>query len=115
MPLHIHSQYSISQIQQQFHQRFPLAKLEFSFSGTEPMRCTALKGKTFPSISIADLMHETEDREIVIEDTMTVSEVETLFRKMFHLPVQVYLKQGGYWLKNALCNSLPLGGQPAIQ
>lgn len=114
MPLHIHSQYSISQIQQQFHQRFPSAKLEFSFSGNEPMRCTALNGKSFPSISIAELMHETEDREIVIEESMTASEVETLFRKIFHLPVQVFLKQGGYWLKNALCNSLPLGGQPAL-
>lgn len=108
MPLHIHSRFSLSEIQQVFQQQFPALKIEYSFKGNESFQTRLPQGKPFPRMRINELMPQKSDADLFIDETMTVEEVEYLFWKKFELPVQVYTRKGGYWLKTALSNSLQL-------
>ena len=108
MPVAFHAGQSLNEIQQHFSNAFPDLKLEFQFRGNEPFCRDALSGKVFSQVRIGELLPERSGQNLDLEDTMTIEEVEQLFGKYFGLQVQIYLRKGGYWLKNHLLSSLTL-------
>ena len=108
MKITINSSSYLNTIQQEFNQLFPDLKLVYSFQGNEKLNLSANLRNSFPHVRIRELSHNNTPNSFIIDGTMTVSEVESLFKAEFGLPVQVYIKQGIYWLKSSIYNTFKL-------
>lgn|SRR5574343_475841 len=98
----------LSDIQKQFHQLFPERKLEFAFDGAEGLNLSARLSNSFPHIAIHELCEKCPNAELLIDSSMTIEQVETLFQRLFGIPARVFIRQGVYWLRNATFKSMPL-------
>jgi len=108
MTLFINSQHSLNEIRERFTRYYPSVKIEFSFNGNEPLNHAVSGGKPFPFLRLEELFPESSKEMLSIQEDMTIGEVESLFWKHFGLPVQLYIRKGGYWLKNTLHNAVKL-------
>ena len=98
----------LSDIQKEFHRMFPERKLEFKFDGAEGLDLSARLSNSFPHIAIKELCQKCPNEDLSIDSSMTIEQVETLFKRIFGIPVQVYIRQGIYWLRNSTFNSMKL-------
>jgi hypothetical protein len=108
MPVAFDSTQSLNEIQQHFSLSFPDLKLEFQFKGNERFNQAALTGKVFTQVQLSELLPQAKGANLELEDSMTIEEVEEMFGKHFGIMVQIFLRKGGYWLKNNLMGSLTL-------
>ncbi len=108
MKLLINRSSYLSDIQKQFHQLFPERKLEFTFDGAEGLNLSARLSNSFPHIKIQELCEKCPNEELSIDSTMTIEQVESLFKRIFGIPAQVFIRQGVYWLRNTTFRKMPL-------
>lgn len=108
MKLLINRSSYLSAIQKEFHQLFPERKLEFKFDGAEGLNLSARLSNSFPHIPIKDLCNKCPNEDLSIDSSMTIGQVESLFKRIFGIPVQVFIRQGIYWSRNSTFNSMKL-------
>ena len=108
MPVAFDASQSLNEIQQHFSHSYPDLKLEFQFKGDEPINYAALMGRVFSQVQLSELLPHAKGVNLELEDYMTIEEVEEMFGRHFGIMVRIFLRKGGYWLKNNLMGSLTL-------
>lgn len=111
MQIAINDQRRISGIQAEFNQVFPFLKLEFFSAphvpgGFNPKTELCARHKT---LGECRQTHTTGD--LVITPSMTVSELEQIFRNSYGMGVQVFRKSGKVWLETTVTDGWTLQEQ----
>lgn len=107
MNIHIRPDMLIGEVQKQFNSMFPYLQLEFYKSNAdikEGKKLGAGKRIVIGQEAITDSLFD------VMPD-MTVKELETQFRKLFTLTVQVFRKSGTTWLQTTITDDWTLQRQ----
>jgi len=73
-----------------------------------PLNYPAVLKSSFPHVAIGALFQSCKVETFQIEENMTVEEVENAFWDNFRIPIKLYVREGAYWLKSAVYNSLSL-------
>lgn len=103
----VNNQKSILQIQEEFGTRYPFLKLEF-FKNSH----NVFEGNARPEIIYKkQLTHLHKVGEIIINDDMTVAELEQKFKEQFNLNVQVFRKHGNSWIETTVTDNWTLQKQ----
>ena len=98
---------TVGQLKTSFHTQYPGLKLE----------CYETPHETFAASSNQDLLDDlvvisnTADIEFELKETMTVAEVESLFKSHFDLNVQVFRKSKDLWLQTSATDDWTLEKQ----
>lgn len=109
MLLHIAPHRLIGDIQREFNAAFPFLKLEFY----RPEENAVIPSKRFlPSrYLIQNARRAGAEGDVLVEENMTVSELEKQFRSLFGLAVQVHRKSGNLWLETTMTDNWTLQKQ----
>ena len=100
MPLLLHTYSHLHEIQSAFSSSFPGLKLDFFFQGDEKLNLSLPLHHSFSFAPVQDFCAAGAASDLVVEDSMTIKEVEDLFENSWHLPAKVYAAIDGYWQKN---------------
>ena len=100
MPLQLHTNSPLSEIQSEFTKKFPGLKVDFIFHGDEKLNLSSHYHSSFLFTPVEEFYPDCEAENITIDESMTTREVEQLFENNWHLPAKVYVKIAGYWQKN---------------
>ena len=107
MKLNLKFSTSIGELQEQFASEYPYLKLNF-YSSNKPL--TRYRGHLWPGLSLLQAGLKKE-ASIVIDDNMTVQQLEFLFRKELGLNMQLSRKSGILWLETTMSDSWTLTQQ----
>lgn len=109
MIINITSSKTIEEIQAEFNTEFPYLKIQF-FKHSHKMFKGSDKKELIPiTTTIGVLKHH--NGSIEINENMTVSELETLFKQQLGLNVQVFRKSGRSWLETTVTDNWTLRKQ----
>jgi hypothetical protein len=108
MVLSLTSDKAIHQLQLEFSRRYPFLRLEFSKPTNREGGGMDTKLNPFILLKYAGLKME---GELVIEDSMTVKQLEKTFRQDFGLGVHVSRRSGLLWLHTTLTDNWTLEKQ----
>ena len=115
MKLHISSELTTGQIQDEFSAEFPNLKLVFfskphkAYAGS-PAKFMITKRET----TVGELTHGKEiHKELFVEADMPVWQLERLLELEYHLHVQVFRRSGNTWLETSVTDDLTLEQQEA--
>ena len=114
MKLELDDKMSIGLIQELFHCLFPFLKVQFFEKGIRIQASTALckhigdSSRLLGSFKSADPHIQ---REMSIEPSMTVNQLEIGFNNCYALHTQVYRKPGNVWLEATITDSWTLEEQ----
>jgi len=110
MKLRITPNRLISDVQNDFNKAFPFLKIEFfqnrnlqpafTFQQMLPHNKRVVEGQTAVT-----------DGDIEISSTMTVKDLERIFKDQFSLAVQVFRRSGNLWLETTMTDGWTLGLQ----
>jgi hypothetical protein len=98
----------ISEVQKDFSDVFPYLKIDFYKVNTKGKFNTAEKLDKAASLKNAPIFQE---GEIPLHDSMTVLQLERLFREQFGAYVQVSRKSGSLWLETTMTDNWTLKQQ----
>ena len=107
MIMTINNQKTIIEIQEEFGIRFPFLKLGFFKNPHNVFEGNSKREMVFKK----KLTHLHKVGEIIINDEMTVAELEQKFREQFDLNVQVFRKHGKSWIETTVTDNWPLQKQ----
>jgi hypothetical protein len=108
MKIPIDNNRSLNEVQELFNDSFPYLKLEFC-KGSSQRRDALGIGKS--TVRIGEFRMEQTSGEIYISPTMTVFELERVFKEIYGLSICVYRKSGRSWLETVLTNDWTLQKQ----
>jgi hypothetical protein len=108
MVLSLTSDKAIHQLQLEFSRRYPFLRLEFSKPTKREVEGADTELNPFILLKNAGLKM---DGELVIEDSMTVKQLEKAFRQEFGLWVHVSRRSGLLWLHTTLTDNWTLEKQ----
>jgi hypothetical protein len=97
---------TLQQVQDAFHKRFPLLKLEFFIDINHDGKNTANERITDHTLTFGSLTQKTGSLEIHGNDT--VAQVEEKFINTFAVIAQVFHKRGENWLISTTSDKLTL-------
>lgn len=100
MPLHLHTNSPLGEIQSAFTKKFPGLKVDFIFHGDEKLNLSSQHHSSFLFTPVEEFYPDCTADNITIDESMTTRQVEQLFEEQWHLPAKVYVEIGGYWQKN---------------
>ena len=101
----------ICDIQREFSSFFPFLKIDF-FSLLHSANGTFDRKRMInPEKKIGEVRSIRSSRQIIIDDTMSVTELEKKFREVFGLTVHVFRKSGNAWLQSTVTDAWTLGEQ----
>jgi len=103
----INNQKSIIQIQEEFGSRYPFLKLEFFKNAHSVYEGSTKREMVYKR----QLTHLHKVGEIVLNDEMTVGELEQQFKEKFDLNVQVFRKHGNSWIETTVTDNWSLQKQ----
>jgi hypothetical protein len=107
----INKQKQLKQIQEEFHNQFPFLKLEF-YSGFHKQGEDSEKRNVLDeNLTVGDAGSLTNEQNVIISESMKVSELEKLFKDIFGLSVQVFRKSNNLWLQTTITDSWSLEKQ----
>ena len=98
----------LNEIKAEFINTFPFLKLEFFKTGHEINEATSMKELIKNDVKVKDVPHFKKDGYLEIIPSMTVSDLEMLFKSQFGLNVQVFRKSGTVWLETSTTDYLTL-------
>ncbi|NOT35952.1 MAG: hypothetical protein HOP11_01080 [Saprospiraceae bacterium] len=101
----------ISDIQKEFHKRFPHLKIEFYKSPHSEFEGSAVDNILDTELTIEQAQKRNASGTIKIEGLMTVAELEQAFAETFGLCVQVFRQSGQIWLQTTASDSWTLAEQ----
>lgn len=108
MKIHLDASTSLGDFQKRFSDLFPGKKLEFFFQGTEGLNLSGMLHKSFQGTRISELCPRCTFGDMELPENMTIIQFEQTIRQNLGLPVKVYLKKDGYWLRSGSYDHLPL-------
>jgi hypothetical protein len=108
MKITIDNSRSLNEVQELFNDAFPFLKLEFC-KGSAQRRDALGIGKS--SVRIGEFRVAQTAGEIFISPSMTVFELERVFKEEYGLSICVYRKSGRSWLETVLTNDWTLQKQ----
>jgi hypothetical protein len=109
MKLQITPTKTLKDIQNQFHEHFPLLKIEFFKKPHRPEEPSAKKDVLDSALAISKLTKA--KGEIRVTKDTKVSELEQQLQKDFGLFVQVFRKMGNTWVETSRTDEMTLEEQ----
>lgn len=106
MVIHLSNDKTIAQIQAEFNALFPFLKIGFFSKGHRAFEGTAKKSILDSETKLK--LVKKEKTKVQISATMTVNELEQLFKTKFGLNVQVFRKSGKSWLETTVTDNWTL-------
>ena len=114
MKMHIKPSNNIGDLNAAFREEFLYLKLAFFSKPHHAYKGSAAKFLlTDPTLSVKDMVSQTHEGDIFIEDDMPTWQVERLFESEFGLHVQIFRKSGSIWLETSVSDDLTLERQNA--
>ncbi|MBL7828870.1 MAG: hypothetical protein JNJ57_19705 [Saprospiraceae bacterium] len=113
MKLHISSDRTIGQIQDEFAAEYPNLKLVFfskahkAYKGSPAKYLISDRETTIGSMLQGKEVHA----ELFVEPEMPVWQLERLFELEYHLHIQVFRRSGNTWLETSVTDDLSLEDQ----
>jgi hypothetical protein len=98
---------AIHQLQLEFSRRYPFLRLEFF----KPLKKELTAENEVSPVTLLKSAGLSKEGELVIEDSMTVKQLENIFEQKFGLYVHVSRRSGLLWLRTSLTNSWTLEKQ----
>ncbi|MGZ5245898.1 MAG: hypothetical protein ACXWV5_02340 [Flavitalea sp.] len=111
MKLEINSERLIREIQHDFNNAFPFLKIEFFANGNGSKHSSAAKKRIASGMKINETGRNTNFGSVELSDTMTVTELEKIFKEQFGLTIQVFRKSGNIWLETTMTDNWTLKQQ----
>jgi hypothetical protein len=111
MEIIIDNKIKISEIQNEFQKQFPFLKIEFYKEAHTAGEGSLLKNTLDTALTIGEIQKKNLSESIKITGLMKVSELESLFTKIFGLSVQVFRKSGNVWLQTTATDNWTLAEQ----
>lgn len=90
---------TLKELKDEFTLVFPGLKLEFYKSGHKPFEGTKPEDNLEDSVRVIDLNQRTEAIELDINESMTASELEEMFKERFNLNAQIFRRSKELWLQ----------------
>lgn len=103
----------IAALQQEFNEAFPYLKIEFFNREHARKGGSARQDMLSPDTVLGQLQKVRAKGSILLKDSMTVSELEELFKDHFGLSVQVFRKSGRSWIETTVTDDWTLKDQNA--
>ena len=107
MKLRIAPNRLISDVQKDFNTAFPFLKIEF-FQKRMPQPAYTFQEMLPRNRRIAEGQTAVTDGDIEISSTMTVRDLEKMFKDQFSLGVQVFRRSGNLWLETTMTDGWTL-------
>ncbi|NNE29653.1 MAG: hypothetical protein HKN16_08450 [Saprospiraceae bacterium] len=102
----------ISQVQEAFSKLFPHLNLKFYKKAHSAMEGSQAKEEWGTDLTIGEIRNIQEDKDLKIQGSMTVGELEQTFENKFGLHVQVFREStGGIWLQTTATDDWTLQAQ----
>lgn len=101
----------LSDIQAEFHQKFPYLKLEFYAGSHRTGESSPARERLDSSLYIDQVRTVHTEGNLQIHEEMPVSELERLFLQRFGLNAQVFRRSGNLWLQTSATDHWPLAEQ----
>lgn len=109
MVIHLSNDKTVAEIQKEFNTLFPFLKIGFFSKGHKSFEGTAKKSILDSETKLK--LVKKEKTKVQISATMTVNELEQLFKTKFGLNVQVFRKSGKSWLETTVTDGWTLSKQ----
>lgn len=110
MKLRIAPNRLISDVQKDFNNAFPFLKIEF-FQKRMQQPAFTFQEMLPHNRRVVDGQTAITDGDIEISSTMTVKDLEEIFKEQFSLAVQVFRRSGNLWLETTMTDGWTLGLQ----
>ncbi len=110
MLLHIASTRLIGDIQKDFNMVFPFLKLEF-YRADETLSGSGAKRFLPGKYAVQNARRSKQEGDVLVDENMTVSQLENQFLALFGLGVQVHRKSGNLWLETTMTDNWTLQKQ----
>ena len=107
----IYSSRKLSELKEEFNASYPFLKLEFFKVPHHDQEPTAKKAMIKADHAVSDISEIVNEGEIAISGSMTVIELEALFRDEFGINVQVFRRSGNVWLETSSTDEMTLDEQ----
>lgn len=111
MELQVQSNRHIWEIQQDFNKGFEYLKLEFFSKPHSANQPSPVKKMVSNQSYIKDLVKAPINSTVAIDENMSVTSLEKLFRDELGLSIQVFRKSGNIWLETTMTDSWTLKQQ----
>lgn len=109
MKMILRSERTIKEVKEEFNKAYPFLQIEF-FKDSESDE-NRQPEEFDPSTELIDVSGVLKEGTIDIEPTNTVKEIEYKFLHLYGLPVRIFRKQNGSWLKTTVTDDLTLQEQ----
>jgi len=114
MIIEINDSMSVAAIQEEFRSLYPFLKIEFYDIPHEWRELSPWRHRFAANAVIGAIRNKHGHGLMELHGSQKVGEVEQAFRKHFGLNVQVFRKQGEYWIQTGGTDELTLEEQNAI-
>jgi hypothetical protein len=111
MILKIDNSKKIAGVKDEFNNLFPYLKLEFFRHGHEVYKANPKMDMLNPELSLKAIRKKENEGEILINENMSVADLESLFREVFGISAQVFRKSGKSWLETSVTDDWTLKRQ----
>lgn len=111
MKLMINNSTTISFIQKEFNTLFPYLKLEFFRHQHVAYQANSKKDLLNAEQSLKQFQKKQHDGKILINENMSVAELEKQFQDVFGVSTQVFRKSGKSWLETSVTDDWTLKQQ----
>ncbi len=107
----VNSSRNLSQIKEEFNSLFPYLKLEFFKVPHHDLEPTSKKAMIKSDHLVSEINEFEKEGEINLSGSMTVKELEAIFRDDFGINVQVFRNSGNVWLETSSTDEMTLEAQ----
>jgi hypothetical protein len=111
MILKIDNSKKIAVVKDEFNNLFPYLKLEFFRHKHGVHKANPKTDMLNPELSLKAIRKRVNEGEILINENMTVANLESLFQEIFGISAQVFRKSGKSWLETSVTDDWTLKRQ----
>ncbi|OQP40801.1 hypothetical protein A4H97_14395 [Niastella yeongjuensis] len=112
MRLSIYGERLITDVQNQFASVYPFLKIEFFKNVDFSKNIYPRQRQIAHSLQLKDAwIWKKGEGELLIDDVMTVSDLENTFKNQFGMAAQVFRRSGNIWLETSITNGWTLKQQ----
>jgi len=112
MYLSIYGERLITDVQRQFASAYPFLKIEFFKNGDALKALNPRHKQIAHNLKLKDAWSpQKAEGDLLIDDVMTVSDLESTFKEQYGLTAQVFRRSGNIWLETSITNGWTLKRQ----
>lgn len=103
---------TLEEVQNDFNNVFPYLHIEFLQPDRQGNQRPSIKSKFFkPGTVMGEINKNLNDCYVEIPGSISVNEMENIFRNNFGLPIQILRKSGNIWLETSITGNWTLAQQ----